>query len=349
MIAQSRPDLTPSDFAYIGAILRTGQVAKGRLVEGLERAFRRSMKTKYAAAVSSGTASLHLALSALGIRPGDEVVAPSYTCASVLCAIQHTGARVRFVDIEADTLNISHRTVSERLTRRAKAVIVTHTFGFPAPLRELLSLGVPVVEDCATALGATYQGRPVGSWGACSIVSLYATKMICAGEGGMVCTNDARVIRRVRDVSDPGQRAQWRLRYNYKLSDLAAGLALSQLRRLPRMLARRRAIAARYRRAFADCPVQMPRALPGTNPTYYRFIIASPRADAIIRRARRAGIGCDRPVCRPLHRYAASAPGGKFPHTDAVFRSAVSIPIYPALSDEQIDRIITRMQRILVG
>lgn len=347
MIPQSRPDLRASDFAYIRKILKTKQVAGGHLVAELERAFQQCVKAQYAASTSSGTAALHLGLLALGVGPGDEVLVPSYTCASVLQAVQHAGARTRLLDIDEETMNVTGPTVRRELTKRTKAVIVTHTFGFPAPLDELLRVGVPVIEDCALALGATYDGRPVGSMGTLSVFSMYATKVICAGEGGMVCTDDRDIIRRVRDLNGPDQREDWQGRYNYKLSDLAAGLALKQIRRLPSLIARRRAIAARYLRAFKTCPVEFQHSVPKAEPNYYRFVVRTPRAAGVIANAHRAGIWCDRPVFRPLHHYFDRATRGTLPATEAVFHSTVSIPIYPALSEREVAWIARHMRRIL--
>lgn len=346
-IPQSRPDLRPADFSYIREILRTRQVAGGRYVVELEHMFQRCVRVRYAASASSGTAALHLGLLALGVGPGDEVLVPSFTCAAVLQAIHHVGARPKLLDIDEEGLNVTGPIVRRHATKRAKALIVTHTFGFPAPLDEVLEVGIPVIEDCALALGSTYDGRPVGSMGRLSVFSMYATKVICAGEGGMVCASDGAIIRRVRDLNGPDQREDWRPRYNYKLSDLAAGLALEQLRRLPELIARRRAIAARYVEEFKDCGVRFQQPIPRGEPNYYRFVVRTPRAASIIARARQEGIWCDRPVFRPMHRYFDSATRRQFPATEAVFRSTVSIPIYPALSDREVDRIARRMRRIL--
>lgn len=279
--------------------------------------------------------------------PGDEVMAPSYTCASVIQAIRHTGAKVKLLDVDEGTLNMSGAITRRRLSRKTKALVVTHSFGYPAPMDELLALGVPVVEDCSLALGAVYGGRAVGSMGAASVFSMYATKVVCAGEGGMVCTNDPRILRRVRDMNGPDERRDWRPRYNYKLSDLAAGLALSQMKRLPSLLARRRAIAARYTAALEGCAAEIQHAVPGAIPNYYRFIIRTPRASAVIRNARHAGIGCDRPVFRPMHRYFGKGSAQEFPGTEAVFASTVSVPIYPALSDREVGQVARQMRRIL--
>lgn len=347
MIPHSRPSLEPADFDYIGEILRTRQVSQGRYVQALEDRFRRLTATRYACAVASGTAALHLALVALGVDADDEVIAPSYTCAAVLHAIHYTGARPVLVDIDPVTLNPTASMIRHGLTRRTKAIIVTHTFGFPASMDGITRLGPAVIEDCAHALGATFRGEPVGSLGQISIFSLYSTKVICAGEGGMVCSNDRDIGRRVRDLNRPDQRVSYRVRFNYKMSDLVAGLALRQSARLPSMLARRRAIAARYCQAFQGAPVAFQEALPGAEPTYYRFVVSSPRAATIIRAARRIGIGCDRPVFRPLHRYLAPGPRPALATTEAVWRSTLSIPLYPDLREAEIRRVMSGMRRVL--
>jgi dTDP-4-amino-4,6-dideoxygalactose transaminase len=251
------------------------------------------------------------------------------------------------VDIDGDTLSITAATVRRGLRKRTRALIVVHTLGYPAPMEDLVGIGVPILEDCALALGTTYRGRPVGTMGALSVFSLYATKVICAGEGGMVCSDDRGIVERVRDLNGVDLREDLRLRYNYKLSDLAAGVALGQLRRLPAMLARRRAIAAQYRRAFEGCPADVQQVIPGGRPNYYRFLLRSPRAARIIAAARKIGIGCDRPVFRPLHRYLDVYTAQDFPGTEAAFNSAVSVPIYPALSDREVAQISKGMRRIL--
>ena len=272
MIPHSRPNLEAADFNYISEILRTRQVSQGHYVEELEETFRRVVGTRYACAVSSGTAALHLGLLALGASSGDEVVAPSYTCSAVLHAIHYTGAKPVLVDIDPATLNPTGGMIRRRLTRRTKAIIVTHTFGFPAAVDDITRLGPPVIEDCAHALGGSFKGEPVGSLGTLSVFSLYATKVICAGEGGVVCTNDPSMANCVRDLNRPDERIDYRIRYNYKMSDLTAGLALGQMKRLSVLLARRRAIAERYREAFQEAGVTFQKELPETQSTFYRFI-----------------------------------------------------------------------------
>jgi len=318
-------------------------VAAGPLVDQLEAAFSRRLGGGHAVAVSSGTSALHLALLALDIGPGDDVIVPSYACATLLHAVHYTGASPVPCDLDPDTLNPTVREIRPLLTRRTRAIVVTHTFGFPADLSAIVSLGVPVIEDCAQALGAEYRGGPVGSFGRIAVCSFYATKVICSGEGGMVWTRSARLAARLRDLNRPDQRPDYKVRYNYKLSDLAAGLALRQVERLDELIERRRTIAARYSRALKPDSLQVQVPLSDSAPIYYRFVIRTRRAGAFIERAVSKGVRCDRPVFRPLHAYLKLAPK-RFPHTEAIWRNGVSIPLYPSLTDAEVKYIVTVLQ-----
>lgn len=341
LIPQSRPDLRENDFAYIAEILKSRQVAAGPLVNELEVTLAKRLGMRHAIAVSSGTSALHLALLALKIGQGDEVIIPSYACVALLHAVHYTGASPVPCDIDPDTLNPSARDIRPLLSRRTRAIIVTHSFGFPADLQEIMGIGVPVIEDCAQSLGALYRGRAVGSYGQISVFSFYATKVICAGEGGMICTNNGRLALRLRDLSRPDQRTDYKLRYNYKLSDLAAGLALRQVARLDDLLARRKAIAASYRQVLAVFPaVSMQVPLAGTAPIYYRYVVQIPRSRAFIKQAASRGVLCGRTVFRPAHRYLKLSPK-KFPGTELAWRTGVSVPLYPALTDAEVEHVAT--------
>jgi perosamine synthetase len=347
LIPQSRPNLQASDFKYIRGILNSGQVAQGGLVKQLESAFSKTVGTRGACAVSSGTAALHLALLALGIRPGHEVMIPSYTCAAVWQAVRQSGATPRLIDIDPVTLNITAATIRKKMNPRCKAVVVTHSFGLPADLDEISKLGLPVIEDCALALGAIYKGKPVGSRGIISTFSFYATKMICAGEGGMVCSSNARLLARISDLNHTDMRNNLVPRYNYKMSDLTAGLALSQLGRLPQYLTRRKKIAHRYITALGEKVAWISRTLPGSESNHYRFLVRTSNARRTIQRSERAGIRSDKPVFRPLHSYLHG--GGAFAGTDLAFETVVSVPLYPALRESEVQIICNRLPEVLAA
>ena len=347
MIPQSRPDLRAGDFSYVRDLVASRQIARGRWVSKLERRFARHLDVPHATAVSSGTAALHVTLVALGMKKGAEVIVPSYACAALLHAVHQAGATPVPIDINPDTLNPDARHVRSAVTRRTGAIIVTHTFGFPVSIRELLDIGPPVIEDCAQAIGATVDGRPVGSLGQAAVFSLYATKPVTAGEGGIVCTRDSRLAKEIIDLTTPDDRATYRVRFNYKLSDLSAGLADRQFGRLAASVRRRRSLARRYLSAFRSTGALFQQALEDTEPTHYRFIVRTPRAAAIIRASRAAGIYCDRPVFKPLHEYLGMSGDRRFGGTEDAWRTTVSIPLYPSLTAAEVGHILDRVGGIL--
>lgn len=339
MIKQSMPLIEKEDFDYIEQIVKTGQIAKGEFVEALQIRMSQEIGVRRSFATSSGTAALHLALLSLGIKEGDEVIIPSYACTALLSAVNYVKAIPVLADIDPETFNLTPSTIKSVLSKKTKAVVVTHTFGFPADLDGILKLGIPVVEDCAHSLGALYKRKATGVKGKVSVFSLYATKMLSAGEGGMICTNDLKLAERISDLNDPDMRDDYHVRYNYKMSDLTAGLALSQLRKLKSFIERRVSIALRYKESFSLLPVTFQKPLPGTNPNYYRFIICTLKPKKIIKLAQSSGLICDRPIFKPLHNYL-SIDNNAFPGTALVWDKAISVPVYPALKDEQIVEII---------
>jgi len=338
MIKQSMPLIAEEDFSYIEQIVKTGQIAKGKFVEALQMGMSREIGVRYSFAASSGTAALHLALLSLGIKEGDEVIMPSYVCSALLNAVNYVKAVPVLADIDPETFNLTPDTIKSVLSRKTKAAIVTHTFGFPADLDGILKLGIPVLEDCAHSLGALYKAKATGAKGKVSVFSFYATKMLSAGEGGMICTNDFKLAERISDLNDPDARDDYRLRYNYKMSDLTAGFALSQLKKIKYFVGRRALIAAKYKAAFASLPVSFQKQLPVTCPNFYRFVICISKAKDAIRFMQDRKVAGDRPVYRPLHHYIRAS--GSFPGSDTVWAKAVSIPIYPALKDKQVSKII---------
>jgi perosamine synthetase len=340
VITASRPDVRAEDFAYVAELLRTQQIARGPFVRQLESRLAEATGVRSAIAVSSGTAALHVALLALEVGRNDEVIVPTFTCAALLHAVNYVGARPVLADVDPATLNPSVEHVRRLIGPRTRAIIITHTFGFPADLRGIIELGVPVVEDCAHALGAQYWGKPVGAFGALAVHSFYATKVVCAGEGGAICTNSRSLAKRVRDLTDPDGRADYRVRYNYKLSDLAAGLALNQLARLGEGVDRRRAIAARYRASFSVTGVSFQTPLERTGPNYYRFVLQARNPARVMRDAAAGGVVCDRPVYRPLHHYEQVRSAETFPGADSAWRRTVAVPCYPALTDAEVDRVV---------
>src|SRR5262249_49591612 len=258
MIPHSRPSITDGDADRVARVVRSGQLVQGPEVAAFERELAARLGVQDAAAVASGSAALELALAALGVSAGDEVLIPTYVCDALHHAVRRVGASPVLVDADPATQSLSAKDALTRRTRRTRAVIVPHAFGLTVDLQPFAALEVPIIEDCAQALGAELEGgQPAGSGGALAVCSLYATKMIAAGEGGAVLGRSA-LIAHVREARDYDERVALAPRTNAKLTDMAAALARSQLARLDAFVARRRAIAARYRALLAGVEARLP-------------------------------------------------------------------------------------------
>jgi dTDP-4-amino-4,6-dideoxygalactose transaminase len=316
--------------------VRSGQLAQGPQVRAFEEEVAARVGRRYGVAVSSGTAGLHLALRALGVGAGERVAMPSYVCSALLHATRAAGAEPVLADVDAGTRNLDADAVAA--LPRLRAVILPHLFGLPAEAERFEALGVELVEDCAMAIGGRRGGRPVGSFGAVSVCSFYATKVICSGgEGGMVLTDRAEVADRVRQLREYDGLPPAPLRHNYKMSELAAGIGRVQLGRLEGFVGRRQEIAAVYDRAFADLPVVLPVAVAGR--VWYRYVLYRPgRADDLIGRLEGRGVQARRPVCEPLHRGLGET-DADYPRTAAAWAGDVSVPIYPGLSPDEVTRV----------
>jgi len=331
-IPHSRPTLGPEEEAAVRRVLSSGQLAADREVRGFEEEVAQFLGLPGGVATSSGTAALHVALAGLGVGPGHEVLVPAYVCTAVLHAVRATGARPVPVDVCPDG-NLDPQAARARMTPRTRAVVVAHAFGTPADLDAVLNLGIPVVEDVAQALGARYRNRPVGSFGHVTVCSFYATKLITSGgEGGMVLAQDRTLLERARRMCTSDSRGR-AVRFNYRMSDLQAAVGRVQLGRLPDFLAARRRLAALYDRLLGGSGLErLPLPRDGREPVPYRYVVQHPAAGRLLRRLRLEGVEAKRPVRQPLHR-ALGVPG--FPEADRLHATAVSLPIYPSLSEEQ--------------
>ncbi|MEI6316054.1 MAG: DegT/DnrJ/EryC1/StrS family aminotransferase [Syntrophus sp. (in: bacteria)] len=358
MIPHSRPFLDDEDYQSVLDVLKSGQLVQGEMVAAFEKAFCREMDLTGAGsasshavavrslgvAVSSGTAALHLTLLALGIGAGDEVIIPSYVCTALWHAIRYTGATPVLADIEGDTFNLSARDVLPRLTKNTKAIIVPHMFGQSADIDELLKLDIPIIEDCAQSLGSHYRGQTTGTFGVAAIFSFYATKVIAAGEGGMVVSRNRNLIDRVQDMRDYDEKETLATRFNYKLTDLQAALGMSQLKKLPVFIARRQDIARRYDHILREAGLPPPINNPDRDHSYFRYVFLLDSMDRFLEGMGRQRVVCRRPVFRPLHVYQEQ-PG--FEVSNRVWRRAVSVPIYPGLTDEEVETVVSTMKKLL--
>ncbi len=347
-IPHSKPFVGTTEARAAARVISSGQLSQGPQVSLLEKELSTYVGHHYGVAVSSGTAALFCALRALGVGTGDEVVVPTYVCTALLNAVCFCGATPVLADVDPCTGNMGPENVRAVLGRKVKAVVVAHMFGCPAPAAEIERLGIAVIEDCAQCVGATAGGRRVGGMTSASIFSFYSTKVLGAGEGGMVATSDRTIAQRVRDMREYDNRDSYSVRFNLKLSDIHAAVAREQLKKIAAIVRLRRSIAEVYDKAFA--PLLGEEALPprpaGSAPMYYRYVVrAGKRRAAIAAALKRAGVECARPVYKPLHRYLGEE---GFSGAERIYREAHSIPIYPGLTRRDVGRVVRALRRAVL-
>ena len=345
-IHHSKPDIWEDEIEEVVKTLRSGFISQGEKVLDFEAHAGRFVGRNYAVAVNSGTAAIHLALIALGVEDGDEVIMPSYVCTSVLNPVKYLRANPVLVDAHENCFNMSVDGVKKALSKKTKAIIVPHLFGCPAPIDEITAFGVPVIEDCAQAIGGTYKGHELGSYGAISICSFYATKMMTTGQGGMLLTDDEKLFRTIVDLREYDNRPDYKPRYNYMLTDIQAALGLAQLERLPEFVRARRMIARKYSASFSSLDLTLPAANSNKENVFFRYIaITDGDFDDVLAQYHHLGIDVRKPVFKPLHRYLELDPA-LFPRAETLEKQAFSIPIYPSLSGKDIERIVETTGKI---
>jgi len=342
-IPHSRPSISTHEISAVTRVLRQGRLSTGEAVVAFEKNLARITKTREAVATSSGSASLHLALLAIGVQPGDEVIIPSYTCAALLNAVHYVRAHPQISDVDPCTGQMDPGSAKKLLTRKTRAIIIPYLYGMPFDITSLLALRIPVIEDISQALGASFCARPVGSFGILSVVSSYATKMIATGHGGAVLGSDPKKLAKVRDLITYDNRNDYKIRYNYRLSDMAAAVGVAQLKRLRSLILARRARARLYNRLLRDSPLELPYPSQPTGAVFYRYIIRTKsKISSLVKYLARSGIEVKQPVYRPLHRYLGLSKK-QYPGTEEAHRSILSLPIYPDLPLSAIRQIAHKL------
>ena len=328
--------------AAIAGVIDDGRFILGPNVSAFETEFAAYLGAGHAVGVANGTDALTIALRALDVGPGDEVIVPSFTFYASAEAIPHTGATPVFCDVDPDTMCVTAETVRAVMTPRTKAVIAVHLFGNVAPVAEIEALGVPVVEDAAQAAGSrTEAGRP-GSLGTISTFSFFPSKNLgCFGDGGAITTNDAALDERVRVLRFHGSHDKvtyQEVGYNSRLDDLQAAVLRVQLPHLDTWAAGRVAAGKAYVAAGLGEHVALPAPVAGSDPAWHLYVIRSQQVDAVQAGLKAAGIGQKAYYRLPVHRQAAMAPyatGVELPATEAVAASHLAIPMSPVLDETQ--------------
>ena len=359
-IPHSRPSMGEEEANAALRVLRSGRVAQGKEVQGFEREVAEFVGRGHGVAVSSGTAALHLALLALELEAGSRVLAPSYVCTALLHAIRMADARPALCDVDLETGNLDPRDADARWRGKFQAAILPHMFGMPGCIDELSSLGVPLVEDLAMSIGAfgripsgggdvssvSAKGVRLGCFGRLSICSFYATKLLTSGgEGGMVLTDSPELAEKMMRLREYDGLPAGRLRYNYKMTDLAAAVGRVQLQKLSEHIERRRQIAAIYDAAFDRLPVGLPPK--DERRIYFRYVLRTRRpVGEIASQLASHGITARKPVDRPLHRELGAA-DSDYPNTSKAHEFDMSIPLYPSQTEAEIARVVSAIESVV--
>jgi perosamine synthetase len=362
----ARPVLGVEEEDAVLAVLRSGQLSLGPRVPAFEAAFAERLGARHASAVSSGTAGLHLALRAVGVGDGDEVVTSPFSFVASANAVLYERARPVFADIDPRTLNLDPDAAAAAITGRTTALLPVHIFGYPADVLALERHGLPIVEDACEALGAVHaDGAAVGARGHPAVFGFYANKQLTTGEGGMVTMASAEHKARIDSERNQGRAPDmgWldhdRLGFNYRLTDLACALGLAQLERLDAMLADRAAVAARYREALAGLVAEDGLELPcedagGDVRGWFVFVVQLPEGrdrDATIRALRDHGVQ-SKPYLPAIHlmsfyRESFGHRQGEFPVAEGVAARSVALPFFPGLREDQVERVAEALAAVL--
>ncbi|GBF77508.1 pyridoxal-5'-phosphate-dependent protein [Paenibacillus sp. 598K] len=364
-----QPSIGQEEIDAVAEVMRSGWLGLGPKTEQFEQEFAASVGSRFAAALNSGTAALHLALDILRVGPGDEVIVPSMTFISTVHAVRYVGADPVFADIEGDSLNLSVADIERKITPRTKAVIVVHMGGHPCDMDAIHKLaahhGIHVVEDAAHACGAAYKGKPIGSISPLTCFSFHAVKNLTSGEGGAITCNAEWMARKIREKRWVGiSRDTWirsssekvyawqyyvdEVGYKYHMNDLQAAIGLVQLGKLDLLNGRRREVAERYQKELSDLPwLQLPQEKDYARSSWHLYQVRLPDE---ARRDRLIGHLQEHNIATGVHYYPCHLHPSYIntravvPFTLIVWKQILTLPIHPNLSDADMERIISRVR-----
>ncbi len=349
--------------AAIAPLLRDAAFIGGDPVSGFEEAFASVHDLPHAVTVKSGTSALRLAMEALGIGPGDEVLVPAFTFIATAASVVHAGATPVFVDVDPELGCLDPTAAAAAVTERTRGMIPVHLFGHPAPMKDLMALAarhdLRVIEDCAQSHLARLEGRPTGSFGDIAAYSFYPSKNLgSAGDAGCVVTRDPSLADRVRRLANHGRTDRYFhefLGYNERLDAIQAAALAVKLRHLPGWTARRRDVAARYDRGLdgltpLGAPLRLPVTRSGAEPVYHLYVVRHPERDALAEALDRLGVGTAThyPTTLPAQpAFQALGLGeGDYPHSEAWARDVLSLPFFPELTEPELDRVVEAVRSL---
>lgn len=366
-IPMAQPVIGAREEELVLEVLRSGQLSLGRKTLEFEAGLAARVGVRFGRATSSGTAGLHLALRAVGVGEGDEVITSPLSFIASANSVLFERAVPRFVDIDPVTLNMDPAAVADAIGPKTKAILPVHIFGYPADTPAMEQHGLPLVEDACEALGATHaDGVPVGGRGHPAVFAFYANKQLATGEGGMVVTNDEAIAERIGSERNQGRAPDmgWldhdRLGFNYRMSELQAALGVAQLERLDQMLADRAKVAGWYREALADLSARTGLGLPCDDRGLERrgwfvFVVQVPRGidrDEVLLGMRAAGID-GKPYLPPIHLFSfyreLGYREGMFPICEDIGARSLALPFFPAMTQSQVERVAERLGQLLLA
>lgn len=371
MIPYSSQWIEKEDIEAVVSVLRSDRITQGPRIEEFEQAVAEYAGARFAVAFSSGTAALHAACAAAGVGPGDEIITSPLTfVASANCAV-YLGATPVFADIDPESLTLDWREAARKVTNRTKALLPIDFAGRPCDLDEIKALaakkGLVVIEDAAHALGAAYKGRRIGGLADMTILSFHPVKHITTGEGGMVLVNDESLHEKLKRFRNHGivresseltrqDQGDWyyevqELGYNYRITDLQCALGLAQLKRIERFVQRRRDIAGHYARAFASVPgLILPQETPDRRSSYHLYVLQLPVEhlrggrrgifDALVKRKLGVNVHYIPVHLHPYYQRRWGYRHGDFPIVEHYYERAITIPLYPKMTDEDVQYVI---------
>jgi perosamine synthetase len=364
-IPVAMPDLSGNEEKYVVDAIRSTWISStGSYIQRFEKEFAELCQTRAAIGVSNGTVALHLALLAMDVRPGDEVLVPSLTYIATANAVRYVGAEPVFVDVDPETWCINPTLLEDNITRRTKGIIAVHLYGHPADMDAINHIaavhGLWVIEDAAEAHLAEYKGRPVGGFASVATFSFYGNKIFTSGEGGALTLNDPQMEVRIRTLRGQGMDPQRRYYfpitgYNFRLTNVACALLCGQLERRDYIISRRQWIYEQYRDRLAVIPgINYQPAASWAKPAHWLFCITIDEAeyghsrDEVITRLDEAGIET-RPFFIPLHtlppfREESRVRGEHLPMTDRLSATGINLPTFTGMTEQEIERVAGALQ-----
>ncbi len=356
----SEPYIGKEELENVSEALRTGWISSnGHFIKDFESAFSKYIGTKHGVAVYNGTVAIHLALVALGVKKGDEVILPSLTSIACANAIAYTGAKPVFADSDREYWCVSPEDIKKRISKRTKAIMVVHIYGHPCDMDPIMEIadekGIPVVEDCAEAHGGEYKGRKVGSFGAINCFSFYGNKIITTGEGGMCLTDDDELAERMMILKNQGTKPEFRNKYyydmvgfNYRMTNVQAAIGLAQMDKLDYLIKQKRRIAAEYNSRFkANNDVTTAPEMPWAKNVYwyYSILVRKGLRDRTMQTLEKQGIE-SRPFFYPIHMLPHFKTGVKLKNAELLGFAGINLPSGPQLTSHDIGRVVDAVSSI---